>query len=215
MYELFLDLDADESRSSSRSSTTATAGRASLDPDPEELGDDLQPLLEVLLEHVLAPTYDEGHPLAALVTNLDASPYVGRLALCRVLQGSIEPAQQVAWCRADGTIERAKAIRAVRDRGPRACRSRDCGARGDRRNRGNPEVTIGETLADADDPRPLPVISVDEPSLSVTIGINTSPLAGLDGDKLTASSRENRLRAELVGNVSPGSCRPNGRTPGR
>jgi hypothetical protein len=109
VYALFLDLDADESQIDFPIVyCNARAGQASLDPDPESLGPDLQPLLDLILEHIPPPTYDEHHPLQALVTNLDASPYVGRLALCRVQQGRITRAQQVAWCRADGTIERAK-----------------------------------------------------------------------------------------------------------
>ena len=109
VYELFLDLDADETQIEFPIVyCNAKAGRASLDPDPDALEQDLQPLLDLILERIPAPTYDDGHPLQALVTNLDASPYVGRLALCRVLQGTIRRAQQIAWCRSDGTIERAK-----------------------------------------------------------------------------------------------------------
>src|ERR671911_1944015 len=110
VYELFLDLDADESQIDFPIVyCNARAGRASLRPEPDALEPDLRPLLDLVLEHIPAPTYEEGHPLQALVTNLDASPYVGRLALCRVLQGTIRRAQQISWCRADGTIERAKA----------------------------------------------------------------------------------------------------------
>jgi len=203
VYELFLDLDADESQIEFPIVyCNAKAGRASLDSDPDALEPDLQPLLELILERIPAPTYEEGHPLQALVTNLDASPYVGRLALCRVLQGTIRRAQDVAWCRSDGTIERAKVTELYVTE---ALDRVEAGAAGPGEIiavAGIPEVTIGETLADLADPRPLPVISVDEPSLSVTIGINTSPLAGLDGDKVTASLIESRLRAELVGNVS-------------
>jgi len=203
VYELFLDLDADESQIEFPIVyCNARAGRASLDPDPDALADDLKPLLELILEHIPAPSYEEGHPLQALVTNLAASSYVGRLALCRVVQGTIRSAQPIAWCRADGTIERAKVTElyvtealdpvAVEEAGPGEIIA----------VAGIPEVTIGETLADPADPRPLPVITVDEPSLSSIIGINTSPLAGQDGDKVTASMVESRLRSELVGNVS-------------
>ena len=203
VYELFLDLDADESQIEFPIVyCNAKAGRASLDPDPDALEPDLRPLLDVILERIPAPTYDEGHPLQALVTNLDASPYVGRLALCRVLHGTIRPAQQVAWCRSDGTIERAKVTELYVTEALDRVAAEEAGPGEIIAVAGIPEVTIGETLADTADPRPLPVISVDEPSLSVTIGINTSPLAGLDGDKLTASLVESRLRAELVGNVS-------------
>ena len=109
VYELFLDLDADESQIEFPIVyCNARAGRASLDADPDALDPDLRPLLDLILERIPPPSYEEGHPLQALVTNLDASPYVGRLALCRVAQGTIRRGQQVAWCRANGTIERAK-----------------------------------------------------------------------------------------------------------
>ena len=140
------------------------------------------------MERIPAPTYEEGHPLQALVTNLDASPYVGRLALCRVLQGTIRRAQQIAWCRADGTIERAKVTELYVTEALDRVDAEEAGPGEIIAVAGIPEVTIGETLADPDDPRPLPVITVDEPSLSVTIGINTSPLAGKEGDKVTASA---------------------------
>jgi len=203
VYGLFLDLDADESQIEFPIVyCNAKAGRASLDSDPDALEPDLRPLLDLILERIPAPSYDEGHPLQALVTNLDASPYVGRLALCRVLQGTIRRAQQIAWCRADGTIERAKVTELYVTEALDRVEAEEAGPGEIIAVAGIPEVTIGETLADPDDPRPLPVISVDEPSLSVTIGINTSPLAGLDGDKVTATLVEARLRTELVGNVS-------------
>jgi GTP-binding protein len=203
VYELFLDLDADESQIEFPIVyCNAKAGRASLNADPDALEQDLRPLLDLILERIPAPSYEEGHPLQALVTNLDASPYVGRLALCRVLQGTIRRAQQISWCRADGTIERAKATELYVTEALDRVEAEEAGPGEIIAVAGIPEVTIGETLADLDDPRPLPVISVDEPSLSVTIGINTSPLAGLDGDKVTATLVEARLRTELVGNVS-------------
>jgi GTP-binding protein len=203
VYELFLDLDADESQIEFPIVyCNARAGRASLEPDPNALEEDLRPLLDLILEHIPAPTYEDGHPLQALVTNLDASPYVGRLALCRVVQGTMRRGQQVAWCRADGTIERAKVTELYVTEALDRVEAEEVGPGEIIAVAGIPEVTIGETLADPDDPRPLPVIAVDEPSLSVTIGINTSPLSGLAGDKVTASLVEGRLRTELIGNVS-------------
>ena len=203
VYELFLDLDADESQIDFPIVyCNAKAGRASLDPDPDALEPDLRPLLDLVLEYIPAPTYEEGHPLQALVTNLDASPYVGRLALCRVLHGTIRRAQPITWCRSDGTTERAKVTKLYVTEALDRVDAEEAGPGEIIAIAGIPEVTIGETLADPADPRALPVISVDEPSLSVTIGINTSPLAGFDGNKLTASLVESRLRAELVGNVS-------------
>jgi len=203
VYELFLDLDADESQIEFPIVyCNAKAGRASLDADPESLESDLRPLLDLILEHIPAPSYEVGHPLQALVTNLDASPYVGRLGICRVVQGVVRRGQHVAWCRADGTIERAKITELYVTEALERVEAEEAGPGEIIAVAGLPDVTIGETLADPGDPRPLPVISVDEPSLSMTIGINTSPLAGLSGDKLTASLLEARLLSELVGNVS-------------
>ena len=203
VYELFLDLDADESQIEFPIVyCNARAGRASFDPDPDELGADLEPLFELIVGRIPAPAYEEGHPLQALVTNLDASPYVGRLALCRVQQGRIRRGQQVAWCRADGTIERVKVTELYVTEALDRVETEEAGPGEIIAVAGISEVTIGETLADPDDPRPLPVITVDEPSLSMTVGINTSPLAGREGDKVTASLVEARLRSELVGNVS-------------
>jgi GTP-binding protein len=201
VYELFLDLDADESQIEFPIVyTNARAGWASLDPSTE--GQDLQPLLELLLEHVPAPKYDPEHPFQAHVTNLDASPYVGRLAICRVRHGTIQRGETIAWCRADGQVERVRVSELYITEALERVEADEAGPGEIISVAGIPEITIGETLAEADDPRPLPVITVDEPSLSVTIGINTSPLAGQDGDKLTASQLRARLDRELVGNVS-------------
>jgi GTP-binding protein len=201
VYELFLDLDADESQIEFPIVyANAKAGRAGLAPD--DLADDLRPLFDMLLERIPAPSYEEGHPLQALVTNLDASPYMGRLALCRVREGTIRNGQQIAWCRADGELERAKVTALYVTEALERLETDEAGPGELVAVAGIPDVTIGETLADPDDPRPLPVIGVDEPSLSMTIGINTSPLSGQDGDRLTASMIRARLDAELVGNVS-------------
>jgi GTP-binding protein TypA/BipA len=203
VYELFLDLDADESQIEFPIVyCNARAGRASLERDPETLAPDLQPLCDTILERIPAPSYEDGRPLQALVTNLDASPYVGRLALCRVQQGTIRRAQQIAWCRADGTIAPAKVTELYVTEALDRVAAEEAGPGEIIAVAGIPEVTIGETLADPADPRPLPVITVDEPSLSMTVGINTSPLAGREGDKVTASLVAARLRSELVGNVS-------------
>jgi GTP-binding protein len=201
VYELFLDLDADESQIEFPIVyTNARDGRAGLDPD--ELAPDLTPLFEVLLERIPPPTHDPEHPLQALVTNLDSSPYVGRLALLRVRHGTLRKGAQVAWCRADGTIERARVTELYVTEALERVPADQAGPGEIVALAGLPEVTIGETIADPDDPRPLPVTTVDDPSLSVTIGINTSPLAGREGTRLTASQVKERLDAELVGNVS-------------
>src|ERR1700727_104222 len=204
-YELFLDLDADEQQIDFPIVyCNAKAGVASLDYAPGDLLEqgDLAPLLTLLLERIPAPTYDPEHPLQALVTNLDASPYVGRLAICRVRNGTIKKGQQIAWCRADGTIRKASVAELYVTDALERVDAPEAGPGEIIAVAGIAEVTIGETLADPDDPRPLPVITVDEPAMSITIGANTSPLAGQDGDKLTAPQMQGRLDQELVGNVS-------------
>jgi GTP-binding protein len=201
VYELFLDLDADESQIEFPIVyANARAGRAGL--APTQLADDLTPLVDTLLATVPAPTYDPAHPLQALVTNLDASPYVGRLALCRIRHGQIWKGQQIAWCRADGTIENARVSELYVTDALERVPADEAGPGEIVAIAGLPDVTIGETIADPNDPRPLPVTAVDEPSLAITIGINTSPLAGTEGQKLTASMVKQRLDQELVGNVS-------------
>jgi len=201
VYELFLELDADEEQFDFPIIyCDARAGLASLDPDVR--GVDLRPLMDVLVARIPAPAYEPGHRLQALVTNLDSSPYVGRLALCRVVQGSIRPGQTVAWCRRDGSIEPGKITELYVTEALERIEAEEAGPGELIAVAGLPDITIGETLTDPDDPRPLPVIRVDEPSLSVTIGINTSPLAGREGTLLTARLLRNRLAAEQVGNVS-------------
>jgi GTP-binding protein len=201
VYQLFLDLDADEYQIEFPILyADARVGRCG--PDPDALPEDLEPLFDALRNHIPAPFYEEGHPLQALVTNLDASPYVGRLALCRVRHGTIRRGQAVAWCRADGTIESAKIAELYVTEALDRIEAEEAGPGEIVAVAGIDEITIGETLADPDDPRPLPVTRVDEPSLSMTIGINTSPLSGRDGDKLTARQVKSRLDQEVVGNVS-------------
>jgi GTP-binding protein len=208
--ELFLDLDADEHQIDFPIVySNARAGVASLDPSDPALtlsegasSDGLKPLFEVILDRIPSPVYDPQHPLQALVTNLDASPYVGRIALCRVRHGTLQRGKPVAWCRADGTIETVRITELYITEGLDRVDADEVGPGEIAAIAGLADVTIGETLADPDDPRPLPVINVDAPSLSMTIGINTSPLAGVDGSKLTARQVQNRLMSELVGNVS-------------
>ncbi len=201
VYELFLELDADSNQIDFPIVyTNAKAGWASLDEGVE--GTDLSPLLDLMLEQIPAPEYDADAPLQAHVTNLDASPYVGRLALCRVHNGTIRAGQQIAWCRADGSIKRAPVSELYVTEALERVAAEEAGPGEIIAVAGMEEVTIGETLADPEDPRPLPVITVDEPSLSIVVGINTSPLAGTEGSKLTARQIRDRLDAELVGNVS-------------
>jgi GTP-binding protein len=206
-YELFLDLDATEDQIDFPIVyCSAKAGRASLERTADggmPAEENLEPLFATLIDAIPAPSYDEDAPLQAHVTNLDASPYLGRLALCRVHQGTIRKGQQVAWMKADGTVERAKVVELLMtealDRVPV-----DSAGPGDIiAVAGMADITIGDTLADPDNPIALPVITVDEPSISMTIGINTSPLAGRSGGtKLTANLVKTRLDQELIGNVS-------------
>ena len=201
VYELFLDLDANEEQIDFPIVyTNARAGWASMDVEVE--GSDLKPLFELLLDRIPAPTYTEGAPLQALVTNLDASPYVGRLALCRVQEGRIAKGQNVAWCRVDGTIERVRITELYITESLERLDAAEAGPGEIIAIAGLPDVTIGETLADPERPVALPAMTIDEPSLAMTIGINTSPVAGNDGTKLTARLLKNRLDAELVGNVA-------------
>jgi len=203
--DLFMDLDADiDQIDFPVVYLNARDGRASTarPEDPDELAPDLTPLFELLVDHLPAPEHDPEHPLQAWVTNLDASPFVGRLALCRIINGTIRKGQQVAWCRADGSVQRAKvAVLYVTESHERI--EVDAAGPGEIiAVAGFEDVTIGETLADPEDPRPLPTITVDEPSLAMTVGVNTSPLAGRSGDKVTARQIKARLDAELIGNVS-------------
>jgi GTP-binding protein len=205
-YELFLDLDATADQIEFPIVyASAKAGRASLTrPDngamPAE--PNLEPFFQTLLSTIPAPSYDDAAPLQAHVTNLDASPYLGRLALCRVHNGTIRKGQQVAWCRADGSVQRVKVTELLMTRALERYPADEAGPGDIIAIAGIADITIGETLADVDDPRPLPVITIDEPSISMTIGINTSPLSGGSGSKLTARQVLNRLEQELVGNVS-------------
>ena len=201
-YALFLDLDATEEQIDFPIVyTNARAGHASND-GPDQLHENLEPLFDTILKHVPAPEHDPAHPLQALVTNLDASPYMGRLALCRIHHGTMRKGETVAWCRADGTIENVKLTELYITEELERMPADEAGPGDIVAIAGIPEVTIGETIAAVEDARPLPVIAVDEPSLSMTIGINTSPLVGKSGKKLTATMVKQRLEQELVGNVS-------------
>jgi GTP-binding protein len=206
-YELFLDLDASEEQIEFPIVyASARAGRASLNrPEDGTLpgSPDLEPLFTVLRDTVPAPTYDPDEPLRAHVTNLDASAYLGRIALCRVESGEITRGQQAAWCRRDGSIQRVKITELFRTEALERVPTPSAGPGDIIAVAGIPQIMIGETLADPDDPRPLPLITVDEPAISMTIGVNTSPLVGREkGSKVTARMVRDRLDRELVGNVS-------------
>ena len=207
-YDLFMDLlddDASDALDFPIVYASAKAGRASLNqPADSEMPDspNLEPLFETILEHVPAPSYEEGATLQAHVTNLDASPYLGRLALCRVVAGELKRGQQVAWCRHDGSVQNVKLTELLVTEALERVPAESAGPGDIVAIAGIPEITIGETLSDPDDPKPLPLIHVDEPSISMTIGINTSPLAGRSGKHLTARLVKARLEQELIGNVS-------------
>ncbi|MDF1487154.1 translational GTPase TypA [Tessaracoccus caeni] len=207
-YDLFMDLlddDAGDALDFPIVFASAKAGRASLtQPADGEMPDssNLEPLFDTLFEHIPAPTYEEGAVLQAHVTNLDASPYLGRLALCRIIEGELKRGQVVAWCRADGTVKNVKLTELLMTEALERVPAESAGPGDIVAIAGIPEITIGETLSDPENPKPLPLITVDQPSISMTIGINTSPLAGKSGKNLTARLVKARLEQELIGNVS-------------
>ena len=201
IYELFLDLEASEDQIDFPIIyTDARTGTATL--DPEIPGNDLNPFFKVLLQSVPPPAGDPNDPLQVHVTNLDASPYLGRLAVCRVISGVLRENSIVAWCRTDGSIEQAKIATITLTEALSQVEVEEAGPGEIAYVSGIVDVTIGETFTDLENPHPLPVISVDEPTLSMSIGVNTSPVAGNDGDKITARQIKARLEEELVGNVA-------------
>ncbi|WP_084075048.1 translational GTPase TypA [Demequina sp. NBRC 110052] len=185
---------------------SAKAGIASLtQPADGSLpeGDSVEPLFKVIMERIPAPSYEDGAPLQAHVTNLDASPFLGRLALLRVYNGEIRKGQQVAWARQDGTLKQVKITELLETKGLERVPAEKAFAGDIVAIAGIEDITIGETITDLEDPRPLPLITVDDPAISMTIGINTSPLAGrVKGAKVTARQVKDRLDKEIIGNVS-------------
>jgi GTP-binding protein len=208
-YELFLDLDATEEQIDFPIVyASAKAGRASLNrPENGELpdGEDLEALFATILDTIPAPYYDDEAPLQAHVTNLDSSNFLGRLALLRVHNGTISKGQQVMWCRHDGSQQKVKITELLMTEALERKPAESAGPGDIIAVAGIPEITIGETLADAENPVPLPLIKVDEPAISMTIGTNTSPLVGrgpTKNTKVTARLVKDRIDRELVGNVS-------------
>jgi GTP-binding protein TypA/BipA len=209
-YDLFMDLLPEDASEDALDFpvvyASARAGRASLTaPENATLPDEesLLPLFQTILEHVPAPEYTEGAPLQAHVTNLDSSPFLGRLALVRIKEGVLKKGQQVAWMRADGTTKQVKISELLITEALTRVPGESAGPGDIVAIAGIPEIMIGETLADVDNPVALPLITVDEPAISMTIGTNTSPLAGREkGTKVTARLVKDRLDSELVGNVS-------------
>lgn len=182
------------------------AGRASMTKPADGSmpdGDDLEPLFEAIMKYIPAPKYDDEHPLQAHVTNLDASPFLGRLALLRIFNGTLRKGQQVAWVRQDGTTQNVKITELLKTKALERFPTEEANPGDIVAVAGIEEITIGETLADPNDIRPLPLIKVDDPAISMTVGINTSPMAGrVKGAKVTARLVKDRLDKELVGNVS-------------
>ena len=209
-YELFLDLldeNADEGALDFPVVyASARAGRASLN-QPEDGGmpdsDNLIPLFQTIMDAVPAPEYVDGAPLQAHVTNLDASPFLGRLALVRVFEGTLKKGSQVAWIKRDGTTEKVKVTELLITEELERVPGDSAGPGDIVAIAGIPDINIGETLADPDNPVALPLITVDEPAISMTIGTNTGPLAGREKQtKVTARLVKDRLDRELIGNVS-------------
>ena len=201
VYDLFFDLDATEEQINFPIVyCNARSGQSSM--EPELLGEDLTSLFETLIEKIPAPKYNDNHPLQAQVMNLDASPYLGRLALCRIFEGNIINGQTVMRCKADGVQEPVKLTELYVTEALERVTASEAGAGEIIAIAGIPDITIGETITSIDDPKPLPVLSVDEPSISITLGINTSPLSGLEGAQLTGRLLKARLDAEALGNVS-------------
>ena len=205
-YELFLDLDATEDQIEFPVVyASAKAGRASLNrPDNGGLPDkeNLDVLFETIYNTIPAPRYHEGAPLQAHVTNLDSSPYLGRLALCRVHEGEISKGQTVSWIKTDGSIQKVKISELLMTEALERVPAEKAGPGDIIAIAGIETITLGETLADPENSHALPLITVDDPSISMTIGINTSPLAGQSGKLLTARQVKDRLDKELIGNVS-------------
>ncbi len=201
VYELFLDLDADEEQiefpvlyASGKNGWAST--------EDGVIGEDLTPLFETIVSEVTPPTYDDEENLQALVTNIDASPYLGRLAICRIINGTIRKGANVTWCRRDGTMNKVKISELFITNALERTSADSAGPGEIVSIAGIADITIGETLAELDKPVALPLLTVDEPSISMTIGINTSPISGKEGNKVTARLLKNRLDQELIGNVS-------------
>jgi len=206
LHEDFPDLDLDAVLNVPVVYASGRAGAASHNkpangtlPD----NDDLEPLFEAILEHIPAPHYDDEHQLQAHVTNLDASPFLGRLALLRVFNGNLKKGQTVAWVKHDGTVSSVRITELLKTKALERFPAESAGPGDIVAIAGIEDITIGETIADPDDVRPLPAITVDEPAISMTVGTNTSPLVGkVKGHKLTARMVKDRLDRELIGNVS-------------
>lgn len=200
VYELFLDLDATEEQI--EFPVIYASGKHGWASTENRPGTNLIPLFDTIIERVAAPEYESDTDLQALVTNIDASPYLGRLAICRIINGTLAKGATVAWCRRDGSVQRAKITEMFVTDALTRVPAEKAGPGEIVAIAGIADITIGETLANPEDPKPLPLLTVDEPSISMTFGVNTAPLAGREGTKVTARLIKNRLDQELIGNVS-------------
>lgn len=208
-YDLFLDLDADEEQIEFPIVyACARDGVASLNKPKDgtvpEDSDNLKPFFDTIIEHVPAPEYTPGAPLQAHVTNLDADNFLGRIALCRVEEGELRKGQTVTWIKRDGSTQNVRITELLMTEALTRKPAEKAGPGDICAIAGIPDIMIGETLADTENPVALPLITVDEPAISMTIGTNTSPLVGKGGKghKVTARQVKDRLDRELVGNVS-------------
>ncbi|MEY4320932.1 MAG: hypothetical protein RLZZ471_873, partial [Actinomycetota bacterium] len=206
IHEDVPDLDVDSILDLPVIYASGRAGAASLNKPADGTlpdNDDLEPLFEAIMKFIPAPKYDDEHPLQAHVTNLDASPFLGRLALLRIYNGTLKKGQQVAWVRHDGTTQTVKITELLKTKALERFPTEEARPGDIVAVAGIEDITIGETLADPNDVRALPLIHVDDPAISMTIGINTSPMAGrVKGAKVTARLVKDRLDRELIGNVS-------------
>ncbi len=206
LHDVVPDLDIDGILELPIIYASGRAGIASLNKPADGTlpeGSDLEPLFGAIMQYIPAPSYDDEAPLQAHVTNLDASPFLGRLALLRVFNGRLKKGQQVAWVRQDGTTQNVKVTELLKTKALERFPAEEAGPGDIVAVAGIEDITIGETLADPNDVRPLPMITVDDPAISMTIGINTSPMAGrVKGAKVTARLVKDRLDKELIGNVS-------------
>ncbi|MEY5023965.1 MAG: translational GTPase TypA [Actinomycetota bacterium] len=206
LHDTVPDLDVDAILDLPVIYASGRAGRASLEKPADgslPASENLEPLFEAILKYIPAPSFDETIPLQAHVTNLDASPFLGRLALLRIYNGEIKKGQQVAWVRQDGTTQTVKITELLGTKALDRYPIEKAGPGDIVAVAGIEDITIGESLCDLNDIRPLPLIKVDDPAISMTIGINTSPMAGrVKGAKVTARLVKDRLDRELIGNVS-------------
>jgi GTP-binding protein len=201
VYDLFIDLDATEEQldfpvlyTSARAGTSSLSGNGG--------GEDLRPLFDAIVDHVPPPRGDANAPLQMLVANLDSSDYLGRIAIGRVFNGRVKVGDPVAVCKLDGTVQETRVTKLLAFEGLRRVDIDDAAAGDIVCLAGIDAITIGETIADVEHRVPMPPIAVDEPTVSMIFGVNTSPMSGREGQYVTSRQIKDRLDRELLGNVS-------------